>query len=75
MKPKSIRLFSLSKQRLSISFEDPTDEGEERPVLLFVPDVDEPEHYHIELGCGGAEDLAKAINDWIAEYKPWGYWR
>lgn len=54
----------MGKPRLSVSLEDDHDGHE--IVILFVPDKDKSEHYHIELNTEGAEQLAAALDRFVA---------
>lgn len=49
---------------LSISLDYHTDPDETYPVLLFVPDTNDPNHYHIELD----REQAERLRNWLDIY-------
>lgn len=52
---------------LSISWDyddNEDDKKQRRPILLFVPNMDDSEHFHIEL----SRKQATALNDWLTDY-------
>lgn len=50
--------------RVSVSREFDTDPEQSYPVLLYIPNTDLTDHYHIELSRQEAHELYK----WLGEY-------
>jgi hypothetical protein len=56
--------------KLSISLDYDVDPKESYPVFLFIPDVNEFDHYHIPL----TKEESKTLFDWLKEYLNDGNW-
>ncbi len=52
---------------LSVSADDPWDEGE-RPILLWVPNPEKEDHEHITLTPDGAKELGEWLIDWWCQW-------
>ena len=44
--------------------DNPSDEKQRYPVFLFIPDMEDPDHYHIELN----RKQARILRDWLNDY-------
>ena len=73
-KPIELKTGGFGPQdRFALSWDfdsNPADKRQRKPVFLYVPDIAQDEHFHIELKRSEVKKLATWLNEFMKETKP-----